>query len=46
MAKLVRHQKKFLENYFDDSDTVTDHHILYMTYDVILIINHELEQLV
>ena len=46
MVKLVRHHKKFLETYFEDSDSATDHHILYMTYDVIAIIAKELEQLV
>ena len=46
VVKVVRHHKKFLESYFQDSDSATDHHILYMTYDVIAIIAKELEQLV
>ena len=46
VVKVVRHHKKFLEAYFEDSDSATDHHILYMTYDVITIIARELEQLV
>ena len=46
VVKVVRHHKKFLEAYFEDSDSATDHHILYMTYDVIAIIAKELEQLV
>ena len=46
VVKVVRHHKKFLEAYFEDSDSATDHHILYMTYDVIAIIARELEQLV